>query len=400
MPLTETAIRNAKAPEKGNSYTLPDGDGLLLLIKKSGAKSWVLRYWVDGKEKRTGLGPYPAVGLADARKLKYEFKHELALGTNPQERKRAEREEAAKVEAIKSMTFAKVAEEWYKQQEEAWSAPHCTDVRHKLRAYLLPKLGERPIREITTQEVLNLVLEVESRTPESAYKSKLIVGQVLRFAIARGDADFDVTVNLKGALKPRQKRHFAALTTPKDIADLMVRIESYNGSPIVKAALWFSLYTFQRPGEIRQAEWEEIDFDSKLWRIPKAKMKNRKAHVVPLATQVIAVLQKIKPWSGDSRFVFPTITSKSKSMSENTVRVALRSMGYTNEQMTAHGFRTTASTNLNEQGWNGDLIELTLAHVEGNSVRAAYNRAEKLPERRKMMQAWADWLDEQQKRSA
>ena len=392
MALTEAAVRNSKASEEG-VYSLSDGDGLLLSVKKSGAKSWVLRYWINGKEKRTGLGPYPAIGLADARRLKNAFKNELAMGTNPQERKRAEREEAARVEAIKSMTFGKVAEEWYRQQSGTWSNSHCTDVQHKLRVYLLPQLAERPIREITTQEVLNLLLVVESRTPESAYKSKLIVGQVLRFAIARGNAEFDVTANLKGALKPRRVRHFGAITTPKEIADLMVRVESYNGSPIVRAALWFSLYTFQRPGEIRGAEWKEIDFDAALWRIPDSRMKNRRPHVVPLARQVLEILQKIMPLTGDSRFVFPTINSKSKPMSENTVRVALRSMGYPNDQMTPHGFRTTASTNLNEQGWNSDLIEMSLAHVEGNSVRAAYNRAERLAERREMMQAWADWVD-------
>jgi integrase len=180
----------------------------------------------------------------------------------------------------------------------------------------------------------------------------------------------------------------------KDVADLVVRLESYIGGPVVRAALWFSLYTFQRPGEIRGAEWKEIDFDSALWRIPEHRMKNRRPHVVPLARQVISILKEIRPITGDSCFVFPAMTSPKRSMSENTVRVALRTMGYTNEQMTAHGFRTTASTNLNEQGWNSDIIELRLAHVEGNSVRAAYNRAERLAERREMMQHWADWLDE------
>lgn len=179
MALAELAIRNAKAPEGKGSYSLSDGDGLLLLVKSSGAKSWALRYWLDGKEKRTGLGPYPLISLADARKLKYSFKHELAMGINPQERKQAKQEEAARAEALRAMTFERVAEEWYGQQSGTWSRSHCTDVRHKLNAYLLPKIGERPIREITTQEVLNLLLDVERRTPESAYKSKLIVGQVL-----------------------------------------------------------------------------------------------------------------------------------------------------------------------------------------------------------------------------
>jgi len=391
MALTEAAVRNAK-PREGKGYSLSDGDGLLLMVKEGGAKSWVLRYWVDGKEKRTGLGRYPVVGLGDARELKMRFKREIAMGGDPLERKRVEREEAVKAEAIKAMTFARVAEDWYKKQIDVRSASHCEGLRHKLKI-LLPKLGDRPIQEITTQEVLALISEIEARTPESAYKAKLVVGQVLRFAIARGDAEFDVTLNLRGAMKPRRKRHYAAVTAPKDVADLIVRLDAYIGGPVVRAALWFSLYTFQRPGEIRGAEWKEIDLDSALWRIPEQRMKNRRPHVVPLARQVIDILKELKPITGDSRFVFPTITSKIKPMSENTVRVALRSMGYTNEQMTAHGFRTLASTNLNEQGWNSDLIELSLAHVEGNSVRAAYNRAERLTERREMMQTWADWLD-------
>ena len=235
MPLSEIAIRNAKPREK--NYSLSDGDGLMLLIKETGTKSWVLRYWLDGKEKRAGFGKYPTIGLLDAREMKNVFKRELALGVNPQERKRAQREEAARAKAVKYATFAKIAEEWYSQLESTWSKSHCTDVRHKLNAYLLPKLGERPIREITTQEILSILLNVESRTPETAYKSKIIVGQVFQFAIARGDADFDITLNLRKALKPRRKRHFAALTAPKDVADLMTRIEAYNGSAVVKAAL-------------------------------------------------------------------------------------------------------------------------------------------------------------------
>ena len=392
MALSETAIRKIKPDESKKETTFSDGDGLLLLVKKTGAKSWVLRYWHDGKEKRTGLGKYPIVSLADARELKNQFKREIALGGNPQERKKAEKEAATKEAAIQSTTFAKMADEWYKQQEKIRSESHCKGIRHKLKN-ILPKLGSRPISEIKTQEVLNLLLDIESRTPESAYKAKLIIGQVLRYAIARGDAEYDVTSNLKGAMSPRKQKHYAAITTPKDIADLLVRMASYRGSVVVRSALWFSLYTFQRPGEIRGATWNEVDFESTLWRIPAERMKNRRPHVVPLSRQVLEILEQLHNLTGDSPFVFPAVSSKRNPMSENTVRVALRSMGYTNEQMTAHGFRTTASTNLNEQGWNSDLIEMSLAHVEGNSVRAAYNRAERLAERREMMQAWADWLD-------
>jgi integrase len=392
MALSEAAVRHAKSTNGRRETQYPDGDGLMLVVRDTGSKRWVLRYWVDGHEKRAGLGKYPVIGLAEARDLKMQFKRELALGGNPQERKRAEKEAAAQAEAVKAMTFARVADDWYKQLTEIRSASHCKGVKHKLKI-LLPKLGSRPISEITTKEVLGILTEIEERTPESAYKAKLVVGQVLRFAIARGDAEFDVTLNLRAVLKPRKRDHYAALTAPKDVRDLMTKMRAYIGGPVVRAALWFSLYTFQRPGEIRGATWEEIDLESMLWRIPKERMKNGRPHVVPLSRQVVEILTELKAITGNSPYVFPAITSNKKSMSENTVRVALRTMGYTNEQMTAHGFRTTASTNLNEQGWNSDLIEMSLAHVEGNSVRAAYNRAERLAERREMMQAWADWLD-------
>jgi integrase len=391
MALTELGIRNAKPREK--PYSLSDGDGLLLLVKESGAKSWVLRYWVNGKEKRTGLGKYPVIRLVDARELKNAFKRELAHGGNPQERKKAEREEAAKAEAVKIATFEKFAKEWYSQKEEEWSPSSRRSAKRMLDAYLLPALGKRPIREITTQELLNLLLDIEKETPENAHQSKGIAGQVFQFAVTRGDADFNIVYNLRNALKPKRKNHRAALTAPKDVAELMDRIEAYKGSEVIRAALWFSLYTFQRPGEIRGALWEEMDFGAKLWRIPEHRMKNRRAHVVPLSRQVLELLNRIPSRAGDSPFVFPSTRARTIPMTEGTVVLALRAMGYTNEEMSAHGFRALASTNLNEQGWNHDVIELSLSHVENNAVRAAYNHADRLPERREMMQAWADWLD-------
>jgi integrase len=391
MALTELAVRNAKPREK--NYSLSDGDGLILLVKESGAKSWVLRYWVNGKEKRAGLGKYPVIGLADARELKNAFKRELAHGGNPQERKKAEREEAARAEAIKASTFAKAANEWYAQKEPDWSLSSRRSARLMLDKYLLPLLGKRPIREITTQELLNLLLDIEKETPHTAYQSKGVAGQVFQFAVTRGDADFNIAYNLKGALKGKPPVHHAALTAPKDVAGLMRRIEAYKGGDVVRAALWFSLYTFQRPGEIRGAAWDEMDFASELWRIPEHRMKNKRPHVVPLSRQVLELLKQIASQADNSPFVFPSLRARKVPMPDGTILLALRAMGYTSEQMCAHGFRALASTNLNEQGWNRDVIELSLSHVEKNDVRAAYNHAERLPERRKMMQAWADWLD-------
>jgi integrase len=394
MALTELEIKNAKPT--GKNYSLSDGDGLLLVIKESGAKSWVLRYRMDGREKRAGLGKYPKVSLADARGLKMAFKRELALGGNPQKRRKDERKEAARIEELKAVTFGRVADEWYKQHEKSWSDSNRLGVKHRLDAYLLPNLGERPIREIKTRELLDLLLDMEKRTPSTAHRTKRLAGQIFQFAVTRGDADFNIAFNLKGALEPANKSHFAALTSPKDIANLMTRIEAYHGSAVVRSALWFSLYTFQRPGEIRGARWEEMDFDERLWRIPKCRMKNKHPHVVPLSRQTLKILeflQSLAERTGYSSFVFPAKTSKMSPINACTVSVAIRTMGYTDEQMTAHGFRALASTNLNEQGWNRDVIELSLSHLEKNQVRAAYNHAERLSERREMMQAWADWLD-------
>jgi integrase len=392
--LTELEIKNAKPREK--PYSLSDSDGLLLLVKESGAKSWVLRYRMDGKEKRSGLGNYPKVSLSKARELAMAFKRELAFGGNPQKRKKEERKEAARIKALNAATFMKLANEWYKRQEEAWSNSRREGVRRILDTHLFPKFGECPIREITTRELLALVLEIEKSKPCTAQQAKGVAGQVFEFALSRGDADFNIALNLRGALKSWRVSHRAALTAPKDVADLITRIEAYHGSTTVRMALWFSLYTFQRPSEICGATWEEMDFDAKLWRIPEQRMKNGRLHVVPLSRQVLEFLEYLKQFAartGYSPFVFPGLKSKTASMDRCTIRQALRIMGYTNDQMTAHGFRAIASTNLNEQGWNSDVIELSLAHVERNRVRAAYNHAEHLEERRKMMQAWANWLD-------
>jgi integrase len=394
MVLTELEIKNAKPREK--PYSLSDGDGLILLIKESGAKSWVLRYRMGGKEHRAGLGKYPKVSLASARELKMAFKRELAFGGNPRERRKAERKEAARIEAFKAATFAKIAEKWYRRWESEYPNSSHVSTRRILDAFLLPKLGERPIREITTRELLDLLLDIEKNLPPTAHRAKGIAGQVLQFAVTNGYADFNIALNLKKVLKPRRKRHRAALTSPQEIAGLMTRIEAYPGSAAVRSALWFSLYTFQRPGEVRGATWDEMYLESALWRIPEGRMKNGRPHVMPLSRQALEILEFLKRLSartGGSPFLFPAKSSNAAPINETTLCKAIRTMGYTDEQMTAHGFRALASTNLNERGWDSDVIELSLAHVERNATRAAYNHAERLKERREMMQAWADWLD-------
>ena len=266
-------------------------------------------------------------------------------------------------------------------------------IRLHLNKYILPELKDTPINEITSGTVLKLCRNIEARgTIETAARVKVIIGQIFRYAIATDRIDNDPTTALKGALETHRPKHMAALTKPSDIAMLMKNINAYPHA-IVRCALKFSALTFCRPGEIRHAEWSEIDFEAHEWRIPSEKMKMKRVHIVPLATQTIELLRFLQQLTGKSKWLFPSARLDGRPMSENTVRVALRSMGYSNDDMTAHGFRGMASTRLNEIGWPPDVIERQLAHSERNAVRAAYNHAEYLDERRKMMQAWADYLE-------
>lgn len=383
MALSDVQIRNAKPGEK--RYSMGDSDGLLLEVMTSGSKFWRLRYWKNKKEFRLTLGEYPAVTLQEARQKRDEIKMELSRGVNPKVK-------------LSATTFEAVALEWYGRHIEGIRTPrHAETVITRLKRFLFPALGSRPIAEIKTPELLAVLREIEARgIIETAHRVKQIAGQVFRYGIAIGFCEHDLSADLRGALPPNIHRHHGSVHNPRDVSGLLQAMAVYSGSPVVKAALWFSLYTFQRPGEIRGAEWGEIDLDAAEWRIPAARMKIKRPHVVPLSRQVVEILVRLKPLTGKGRYVFPSLRSPAgnEPISENTVRVALRTMGYSNERMTPHGFRSLASTNLNEQGWDGDLVELQLAHIEQNTVRAAYNFAERLPERRMMMQAWADWLDD------
>ena len=265
-------------------------------------------------------------------------------------------------------------------------------LKNRLEKYILPEFKNIPINQITSGTILKLCRKIEAKgIMETARRVKVIVGQIFRYAVATDRAETDPTVALAGALVSRNVKHMAALTKPSDIAMLMRNIDAYPRD-IVRCALKFSALVFCRPGEIRHAEWTEIDFENSEWRIPAEKMKMKRVHIVPLATQTIELLYSLQKLTGKNKWLFPSARMDGRPMSENTIRVALRSMGYTNEQMTAHGFRSMASTRLNEMGWSPDVIERQLAHSEGNSVRAAYNHAEYLDERRKMMQFWANYL--------
>jgi integrase len=363
-----------------------DDDGLYLEINVNGSKYWRLRYWVEGKEKKISLGKYPAVTLKTAREKRDAFKRDVANGIDPRAPKKT------------PATFEQVACEWHaKRIEGVHSANYSRDVMNRMKRYLFPYIGSRPIQEITAPELLAALRLVEGKgIITTAHCTKQVAGQVFRYGVAIGECVHDISADIRGALEPLDmKKHRASLTRPEDIAGLLRAIDSFQGSFVVKQALWFSAYSFLRPGEVRHLEWSEVNFESEEIKIPEEKMKKRRPHIVPMSTQIMELLRQLKSLTGHGRYVFPSYysTNAKAPMSENTVVAALRRLGFEKNEMCAHGFRSMASTNLNEQGWPPDVIERQLAHAEGNAVRAAYNYAEFLPERRKMMQAWADWLD-------
>lgn len=375
MALTDMQVKALRAREK--RYTVSDGRGLILEVHPGGYKYWVLRAWEGGKERRRHLGQYPEVGVKEAR-----IKAAEARGAV---------DEAMPEES--SDTFGSVAEEWLKLRMADKAEGYVRTVRSRLRMYILPALGNMEMRGITAGEVLRVCRGVEEAgSPSTAKKCRQIIGQVFRFAVASDKAAADPTTALRGAMTVHKEKHMAALTEPEDVAGLMRNIRVYP-QWLTRMALLFSAYTFCRPGEVRHAEWGEINFDAAEWRIPAAKMKMRRQHIVPLAPQVLVLLKALREMTGRGRWLFPSARGDGRSMSENTVRIALRSMGYGREAMTAHGFRGMASTRLNEMGWPPDVIERQLAHAERNGVRAAYNHAEYMKERREMMTAWADYLD-------
>ncbi|MFN7096232.1 MAG: tyrosine-type recombinase/integrase, partial [Gammaproteobacteria bacterium] len=290
-------------------------------------------------------------------------------------------------------SFQAIAIEWFTTFSSKWVASYSSKIMGRFENNVFPWLGNRPINEIKAPELLTVLRRIENRsTIDTAHRVNQICGQVFRYAIATGRAERDISGDLRGALAPIKSKHYAAIVEPKAIGELMRAINSYHGYFITKCALHLAALFFVRPGELRKAEWSEFNFETKEWRIPAEKMKMRETHIVPLAEQAIEILQELYPLTGGSKYVFPSAITNARPMSENTVNTALRRLGYSKEEMTGHGFRSMASTLLNEQGWNRDVIERQLAHAESNSIRAAYNRAEYLPERRKMMQHWADYL--------
>lgn len=408
--LTEMQIRNATPSEK--RYTLRDENGLFLEVPTKGNKRWRLRYFFDGKEKLVSLGTYPLVSLKDARTKRDQLRGQIRDRDNPQDpsalRKKArdarkqELETEAHAEVVDAQTFEKTAREWHQKRANAkheakgslWTPGHAARIWRGLEMNILPWIGSKPINTITPPALLEVIRRIEARgTIETAHRDLSLCGQIFRYGVACGYCERDVAADLRGAITPVVHTHHSAIIEPKAIGELLRNIEGYMGSHVVKCALRLLPLVFVRPGELRNAEWSEFNFQAAEWRIPPSRMKARRLHIVPLAKQALNILQDdLHPLTGSGPYLFPGRTS-SRPMSENTLNAALRAMGYEKSQMTGHGFRSIASTHLNEAGWHRDAIERQLAHAESNEVRAAYLHADFLAERREMMKWWADALD-------
>ena len=385
--LTHPVLRAAKPHEK--PYKLGDGGGLYLLVTPNGALWWRLKYQFEGREKLVSLGVYPRVSLQDARAMRDEAKNAIAKGINPSAKRQAEKFSTAN-------TFEAVGREWLSLQEKKLAPATYAKAAWTLETLVYPYIGSRPIAQLGATDVLKVLKRIEERGfHETAHRARQRCSQVFRYAVQTERAIHDVTADLRGALAPVVSEHHAAITEPARIGELLRAIDGYTGHIVTAFALKLAPLLFVRPGELRHAEWAEFDSEGPeaQWRIPAEKMKMGEQHIVPLSKQALALLRELQLRTGYSPYLFPSILSRSRPMSDNTVNAALRRLGYTSDEMTGHGFRSLASTCLNEQGFHPDLIELQLAHAERNKVRAAYNKAQRLPERRKMMQAWADYLD-------
>jgi integrase len=384
--LSQKHIDNAKPANK--PFNLADGGGLVLQVQPSGGLWWRLRYRFAGKQMMLGLGTYPDTTLKMAREKRNDARRLLAAEPpiDPSMVRKAERQAATSPETLKA-----IATEFLEMQTAGAAA---TTLR-RLELHVFPYLGEKPIARITAAELLAVLRRVESKEAhDTAHRIRSACGRIWRYAVGSGRAEQDIAAALAGQLAPVNAKNFATITEPKRIGELLRAIDGYSGLHSVCAALKLAPLVFVRPGELRAATWIEFDLEEAEWRIPAHRTKLRVEHVVPLADQAVAILDDLFPLTGsESGYVFPSVRSRSSCMSDNSLNAALRRMGYSKEQMTAHGFRSMASTRLNELGFPPDVIEKQLAHAERNKVRAAYNHASYLPQRREMMQFWADYLD-------
>ena len=397
--LTDAHCRNATCPPERKQARFSDSGGLYLQVSPNGSKRWFLKYRTGGKEKQLALGSYPDVGLTAARKARDAAKLQKAAGLDPVQ--------ARKVEKLKATnpagdTFQAVALEWHAKQAPQWSEGHAERALRQLERDLFPWIGPRRLSEIEPVELLATLRKIEERGAiETADRGLMLCRQVWRYGVATGRVSRDITADLKGALTPYRGRHFAAITEPVKLGELLRAIQAYRGGPIVRAALQLAPLLFQRPGELRAAAWAEIDLDAALWTIPPARMKREKdgkengaPHLVPLPRQAVEILRELHPLTGRSALVFPGERNHERPISENSVRTALISMGYTPDLQTWHGFRATARTMLAERlDFDPLVIEAQLAHAVKDANGSAYNRTQYLKHRAAMMQAWADYLD-------
>ena len=390
MPLTDTAVRNAKSADKARK--LFDSGGLYLEVAPSGGKWWRLKYRFDGKEKRLSLGVYPDVSLKDARDRRDEARKLLANEIDPSENRKAKK--AAKVERAAN-SFEVVAREWFAKHSTHWSDNHANRTIRRLERDIFPWIGGLPIATVTAPQLLDAVRRIENRGAlETAHRALGNCGQVFRYAVATGRAERDPSGDLRGALPPVKGEHFASVTEPKKAAEVLRALDGYEGTLPVCCALRLAPLVFVRPGELRHAQWEDIDLDTAEWRYTVTKTKTQ--HIVPLASQAIEILQELQPLTGRGRYVFPSARNPKgdKPMSDNAILAAMRRMGISKDEMSGHGFRAMARTILDEVlGFRPDYIEHQLAHAVRDPNGRAYNRTAHLPERKKMMQEWADYLD-------
>jgi len=390
MALTEIEAKKAKATEK--PMKLSDGGGLFLLVQPNGSKYWRLAYRFNGKQKTLALGVYPDISLKDARQRREDARKLLANDVDPGENRKAAK--SAKTERAAN-SFETIAREWFVKNSSAWSQNHGDRIIRRLERDIFPWIGGRPIAEIKAQEILAALRRIEERgAVETAHRAHQNCGQVFRYAVATGRADRDPSPDLKGALPPVKATHRAAITDTLGIGALLRAMDDYQGTFVTKCALRLAPLVFVRPGELRKAEWAEIDLDKAEWNIPAERMKMREPHLVPLSSQAVEILRELHSLTGSGRYVFPGARTNGRPMSDNAVLAALRRMGFAKDEMSGHGFRAMARTILDEVlQVRPDYIEHQLAHAVKDPNGRAYNRTAHLAERRKMMQLWADYLD-------
>jgi integrase len=388
--LTVKAIENVKSKDK--QIKLFDGGGLFLLVTPAGSKLWRLKYRFEGREKLLALGAYPYLSLADAREARGDAKKLLAKGVDPGGARKAAK--AARIAEIEN-SFEAIAREWHGKNSSSWVPEYGDQILRRLVLDIFPIIGNRPITDLKAADVLKALQPIESRgAVETAHRVKQTIGQIFRYTVATGRAERDPTGDLKGALRKVQTSHHPAITDPEKVGALLRAIDGFDGSFIVKCALRLAPLVFVRPGELRKAEWIEIDLDQALWSIPAEKMKMKQPHLVPLSKQAKAILEELHAVTGRGQFLFINHRSAKRPMSDNAINAAFRRMGYEQGEVTAHGFRATARTLLDEVlQFRPDFIEHQLAHAVRDPNGRAYNRTAHLKERKKMMQTWADYLD-------